>query len=130
LPIIKSAKKRVQTAQKAAVRNFKTKRNLKQAHKEFVEALAKKDKKAVNETHTKLQSAIDVATKKNVLHKNKAARKKSAYSNMAKSVAGSPASPKVSSTKTSKPAAKKTTTAKKKAPTKAKASAKTTKAKK
>lgn len=75
MPIIKSAKKRVRTATKAAVRNSKTKRNLKSAVKTFTAALAT-DKKKASDAQRKAQSAIDTAVKKGVMHKNKAARKK------------------------------------------------------
>ena len=43
MPIIKSAKKRVKVANKAAVRNSKTKRSLKTAIKAFGKALTGKD---------------------------------------------------------------------------------------
>lgn len=74
MPIIKSAKKRVSVARKATVRNAKTKRTLKEALKAFGAALT--TGKKVAETHAVAQSAIDIAVKKNILHKNKAARKK------------------------------------------------------
>ena len=61
MPIIKSAKKRVRTAEKAAIRNSKTKRSLKSAVKAFQKAVTGGDKKAVNETHGKAQSALDKA---------------------------------------------------------------------
>ncbi len=67
MPIIKSAKKRVRTARKAAVRNAKTKRSLREAWKAFAASPAPK-------SHAEAQSRIDTAVKKGVLHKNKAAR--------------------------------------------------------
>ena len=70
MPIIKSAKKRVRTAKKAAIRNSKTKRTLKTALKTFVSKPSAK-------TLTDAQSNIDRALKKGVIHKNKAANKKS-----------------------------------------------------
>jgi ribosomal protein S20 len=69
MPIIKSAKKRVKTANKAAVRNSKTKRSLKGALKIFA-------KKATPKSHSAAQSNVDKAVKKGVMHKNKAARLK------------------------------------------------------
>lgn len=84
MPIIKSAKKRVKTAEKAAVRNARTKRNMKTAIKDLQAAIAKKDSKKVTESLKLAQSTIDTAYKKNVLHKNKAARKKSALAKMVK----------------------------------------------
>ncbi|HZL08292.1 MAG TPA: 30S ribosomal protein S20 [Candidatus Dormibacteraeota bacterium] len=69
MPIIKSAKKRVRTAQKAAVRNSKTKRSLRSALKAFASGPSSK-------SHSSAQSALDKAVKKGVVHKNKAARLK------------------------------------------------------
>ena len=69
MPIIKSAKKRVRTARKAAVRNSKTRRNLRTALKAFSASPSSK-------AHSSVQSNIDKAAKKGVIHKNKAARLK------------------------------------------------------
>lgn len=75
MPIIKSAKKRVKQAKKAAILNSKTKRNLKDSIKTLQKSISggKKSNKAVSS----VQSAIDTAVKKGVIHKNKAARAKS-----------------------------------------------------
>lgn len=83
MPIIKSAKKRVRVAHKATVRNVRTKRTLKTAVKDLQKALTSGGKKA-DEALRDAQSAIDVAAKKNVIHKNKAARKKSQLAKLAK----------------------------------------------
>lgn len=88
MPIIKSAKKRVRTAEKAAIRNSKTKRSLKGAIKAFQKAVTGGEKKVVTESHSKAQSALDKAGKKNVMHKNKVARKKSQLAKAAKAAAG------------------------------------------
>lgn len=88
MPIIKSAKKRVRTAEKAAIRNSKTKRSLKSAVKAFHKAITGGEKKVAVEAHGKAQSALDKAGKKNVMHKNKVARKKSQLAKAAKSAAG------------------------------------------
>lgn len=134
MPIIKSAKKRVRTAEKAAIRNSKTKRSLKSAVKAFHAALTGGDKKKVVEAHATAQSNLDKAGKKNVMHKNKVARKKSQLSKAAKAAAGveKPAAPKKApkvtpkAKVTAKPAAKKVTA---KAPAKAAAPKKTAAAK-
>lgn len=106
MPIIKSAKKRVRVANKAAARNSKTKRGLRAAIKAF----------HANITGTnanQAQSAIDKAVKKGVISKNKAARKKKQLATAAKG-AGLKATAKAKTTKTAakvaskKPAAKKT----------------------
>jgi ribosomal protein S20 len=123
MPIIKSAKKRVKVANKAAVRNSKTKRTLKGALKAFHRAVTG-GSKDVKETHSKAQSALDTAAKKGVIHKNKAARKKSQAAKAAKAAAG------VAKTATKKAAPKKEAPAKKtaakKAPAKKPAAKKTT----
>lgn len=77
MPIIKSAKKRVKTAHKAAVRNSKTKRSLREALKGF-------GRKPSSTSHSKAQSQLDKAAKKGVIHKNKAARLKSRNAKKAK----------------------------------------------
>ena len=109
MPIIKSAKKRVKTAKKAAVRNSKTKRSLKSALKLFT-------KKTDAKSHAGAQSALDKAAKKGVMHKNKVARAKKQLAAQAKAAGAKPAA---STKKTAaKPAATKKTTPKKAAPAK------------
>ncbi len=103
MPIIKSAKKRVRTAEKAAIRNVKTKRNVKTAVKTFQKAATSGSKQA-SQALRDAQSAIDIAYKKNVLHKNKAARKKSQLAKVAKANATN----KTAKVVTKKTAAKKT----------------------
>lgn len=103
MPIIKSAKKRVKTAEKAAIRNSKTKRSLKGALKAFHKAVTGGSK--ATEEHGKAQSAVDTAAKKGLIHKNKAARQKAQLSKAAKTAATTEAPAK-------KAPAKKATTAK------------------
>src|SRR5690349_20617512 len=105
MPIIKSAKKRVRVSEKAAIRNSKTKRAIKSSVKSFQEALKGKDSKKVMTELSKAQSAIDSALKKNVLHKNKAARKKAQLAAQAKA-AGHKATKVVKAAAPKKPAAK------------------------
>ncbi len=114
MPIIKSAKKRVRTAEKAAIRNSKTKRTMRTALKAFHKAVTGGDKTA--DAHASAQSNIDKAAKKGLIHKNKAARQKAQLAKSAKA-AGSAAPVKKAAAK--KPA---TTKAAKVAP---KATAKT-----
>ncbi len=102
MPIIKSAKKRVKVANKAAVRNSKTKRSLKTAVKAFGQALTATDKKKAVSALDKVQSELDKAAKKGILHKNKVARKTAQAARAAKK-AGVPSGVK----KTAKPAAAK-----------------------
>lgn len=121
MPIIKSAKKRVRVAKKAALRNRTTKRTLKGALKIFAANATITTGKKASDAHAAAQSAIDTAVKKGLLHKNKAARKKRQLAVAAKKagvkLVGTKSAPKKPVPKTTKPAAKKTpakkTTAKK-----------------
>ena len=114
MPIIKSAKKRVRIATKATVRNRKTKRTLKSAIKAFQTSLVG-DKKKASKLQSEAQSAIDIAVKKGVMHKNKAARKKAQLAKSAKAsgakvekkVAKVAAKPVAKKAPAKKPAAKK-----------------------
>jgi ribosomal protein S20 len=109
MPIIKSAKKRVKVAKKAAVRNSKTKRSLKAAIKAFVS-------KPSGSGHASAQSNIDKAAKKGVMHKNKAARLKKQVAAKAKAAGVKPAAGKKAAAP--KKAAPKKVVAKKAAPAK------------
>ena len=121
MPIIKSAKKRVRTTQKAAIRNSKTKRSLKSALKVFHKTVGS-DTKKTTAAQSKAQSALDTAVKKGLIHKNKAARQKRQLAAQAKAAGGvkketvkKPAVKKAAAPKTkvvAKPTAKKTTTKK------------------
>ncbi len=114
MPIIKSAKKRVRVARKAAARNSKTKRNFKSALKLF-------SKSPGTKSLSDAQSKLDTAAKKGVIHKNKAARLKKRAAAKAKAAGVKPAKA------TAKPAAKKPATKKaaaKKSPAKKKPAAK------
>jgi small subunit ribosomal protein S20 len=84
LPIIKSARKRVKVAEKATIRNVKTKRQLKSSIKVHT-------KKPSASSLRDAQSAIDKAAKKHVIHKNKAARLKRRASALAKAANVKPA---------------------------------------
>ncbi|TXG78133.1 hypothetical protein E6P97_00335 [Patescibacteria group bacterium] len=120
MPIIKSAKKRAKVARKATVRNAKTKRTLKASLKAFLG-------KPSAESHAKAQSSLDTAAKKNLVHKNKVARKKRQLAKAAKAAGVKP-----TAAKAAKAPAKKATPAKaakpaaKKAPAKKPAAKKTT----
>lgn len=122
MPIIKSAKKRVHTTQKAAIRNSKTKRSLKSALKAFYKAAGSSDTKKTVASHSKAQSAVDIAAKKGVIHKNKAARQKRKLAAQAKAVAGT--TPKAAPKKAAAPKKKTTTTKTTKKPAAKKAPAK------
>jgi small subunit ribosomal protein S20 len=106
MPIIASAKKRVRTTRKATIRNSKTKRSLKSAFKVFTKSPSSKSQSVV-------QSHLDKAAKKGVIHKNKAARLKSHAAKKAKAAGVKP----TKAVKKAMPAKK---TATKKAPAKKK----------
>lgn len=108
MPIIKSAKKRVRTSNKAATQNRKTKRTLKSAVKAFQASLSG-DKKKASSLQSKAQSAIDKALKKNVIHKNKAARKKRQLAKAAKAANTGVAKKTAAKAPAKKPVVKKTT---------------------
>ncbi|HET9850347.1 MAG TPA: 30S ribosomal protein S20 [Candidatus Saccharimonadales bacterium] len=101
MPIIKSARKRVKTAAKANQRNYKTKRSMREAVKAFTKALSGGNAKTIGEAERAAVSAIDLAAKKAVIHKNKAAREKARLSARAKAAGAKPLK------QTAKPAAKK-----------------------
>lgn len=82
MPIIKSAKKQMRVSRKNQARNYRTRRNLKDALK-TVTLVVKEGKK--DEAGKALQTAykvIDMAAKKHILHPNNAARKKSSLAKM------------------------------------------------
>lgn len=125
MPIIKSAKKRVRVAEKAAVRNSKVKRAMKSALKSFQASLGNKNAAATTKAYNEAQHTIDTAVKKNIIHKNKAARTKANLAKQMKDAGVKPAAGKSASKTTAKttkktpakkPAAKKPAT--KKAPSK------------
>ena len=119
MPIIKSAQKRARQTIVRRERNLATKRKMRQEIKALEAAIAAEaGESALSEQLKKAQSAVDLAAKKNVIHKNKASRKKAQLHAAVKAVAAT----KPAKAATKKPAAKTTT---KKAP--AKPAAKTTK---
>lgn len=112
MPIIKSAKKRVKIAAKARARNAKTKRTLRDALKAFAAAVDSGKSADIAKTQQEAMSALDIAVKKNILHKNKAARQKAAMSAQAKTAGVKPVKSSVKKA-ASKPAAKRKPAAKK-----------------
>ena len=115
MPIIKSAVKRVRQSEKRRLRNVQTKKQLKGATKALDAAIESKDTKKIDDLLGDVYSSYDTAVKKNLIHKNKAARKKAHYSAAVKALgAKKPAAKKTSAKKApaKKPAAKKTTTKK------------------
>jgi small subunit ribosomal protein S20 len=118
MPIIKSAKKRVKVAAKARARNVRTKRTLREALKAFSKAVEGGKAAEIQKTQAEVVSALDIAVKKDIIHKNNAARQKSALAARAKAAGvkpgKAPAKPEAKKTATpkAKPVAKKPTTRK------------------
>ncbi len=114
MPIIKSAKKRVKVAGKANARNNRTKRSLRDALKAFSAAIEGGKSAEIDKTLNEAMSAIDMAAKKDVIHRNKAARAKSQVSAKAKAAGVKPAKKASAKTKVAakKAPAKKTSTKK------------------
>ena len=74
---IKSAKKRVLTAERNRVKNVAFKTSIKTALKKVLELAKGEDQDALNTAISKAYQLCDKAVSKGVLHKNTAARKKS-----------------------------------------------------
>jgi small subunit ribosomal protein S20 len=91
MPILKSARKRVRVSRKAAIRNSKTKRSLREAIKNFTKSLTEGKPGDVAKAQSAAMSAIDRAAKSNIIHKNKAARQKARLSAAAKKAGIKPA---------------------------------------
>lgn len=126
MPIIKSAKKRARQTQVREARNKITKKNMREAIKALREDAKNGGKNAAG-LFKKAQATIDTAVKKNVLHKNTGARKKSRLNAELKKAGINPQGAKSTKAKAApvKPAAKKPAAAKPKAaPAKKKAPAK------
>ena len=109
MPVIKSAMKRARQTEKRRARNIVTKRALRTVVREFEAAVANKDKKQVAAVLPKVYSAYDTAAKKNLIHKNKAARNKARFAAMAKLDDSGATTAKKPATAKKKPAVKKTT---------------------
>lgn len=74
---IKSAKKRILTAERNRIKNVAFKTSIKTALKKVLELATSKDKEALNAAISRAYQLCDKAVSKGVLHKNTAARKKS-----------------------------------------------------
>lgn len=77
MPNIKSAKKRVKVIEKKTAINTARKTALKTAIKKFEAAAAKQDKEAAAQLYNDAAKKLDQGAAHGIVHKNKAARKKS-----------------------------------------------------
>lgn len=88
MPVTKSAKKALKVSEKKHSRN----RHFQALLKESVKALEvllkaeKKDAKKLSEALSLVYSRIDTLEKKNIIHKNNAARRKSSFAKQIKSI--------------------------------------------
>jgi small subunit ribosomal protein S20 len=80
MPIIKSAIKRVKQTKVRQERNYNVRTATRKAIRFVTEAIKAGDKKAASAALQTAQSQIDIATKKGIMHKNTAARRKSLLS--------------------------------------------------
>ena len=78
MPNIKSAEKRVKVIATKTLRNQMLKSNLKTTIKSFLSTVDGGDKAAIETAYKKTVKTVDQAASKGILHKNTAARKKSA----------------------------------------------------
>jgi small subunit ribosomal protein S20 len=119
MPIIKSAKKRVRVTSVKSTLNAKTKKIMRTSMKSFNTAVV--EGKNVDDAQAKAQSALDIAVKKGIISKNKAARKKSQLNKAAKEANGGKktVAPKKKAPAAAKPAAAKKPAVKKPATKKA-----------
>ena len=77
---IKSAIKRAKTNEKRRLRNRKVKDNIKSLTKHFYKVVESGDREEAKKAYNEATKRIDQAASKHVIHKNKAARKKSQLS--------------------------------------------------
>jgi len=102
---IKSKIKRMKQSRVAALRNKETKTLIKSTVRKFKEAVAAKDAKNAQAVGSKAIRILDKAVSKGIIHKNRAAEKKSFISSTLHNLQGK-GSPKKETT----PATKKTST--------------------
>ena len=84
MPNLKASIKDVRKSKKRREQNLGNKANMKKAIKEFIASASGADKKKAAELLSVVFKAVDKAVKKNIIHKNNAARKKSKLSKMLK----------------------------------------------
>ncbi len=82
MPLIKSAIKRVRQSETRQIRNRITKRKYRELIKEFTKLITTQKQDEAIKLFPSVQKAIDMAVKKNIIHQNNGARKKSALSKM------------------------------------------------
>ena len=86
MPVIKSAKKALRSSQKKRVFNLRRKRTMKDSIKVVESLVTNKKKDEAREKLSLAYKAIDKATKKGILKKNTASRKKARLSKAIKNI--------------------------------------------
>ena len=94
MPVIKSSQKRARQAVKRTARNVHFKKKIRLAFQAFTTSLDGGKKTDIANAQTKMYSLLDTATKKNIFHKNKTARRKAKIAQMAKQAGTSKVAPK------------------------------------
>ena len=79
MPNIKSAKKRVKVIESKTLRNKMFKSRMKTLIKKFYAAVESGDKAAATDAYAPAVAIVDKAVKRNIIHKNAAAHKKSQF---------------------------------------------------
>lgn len=82
MPILKSAKKQLRQNATRRLRNDRFRDLFREARVAFERLIAGNKPKEAAEVFPKLQKVIDTLAKKNLIHKNNAARKKSRFAGM------------------------------------------------
>lgn len=111
MPLIKSAIKRVRVSERKRTKNLIVSKKYKELVKEFESLCASGKTAEAAKMFPTVQKALDIAAKKNLMHKNTAARRKSVLSKKLKADGAVKAEVKPA---VKKDAPKKKTTAKKK----------------
>lgn len=87
MPNTKAATKALKVSQKKRSRNRRYLELLKEATKQFQAAITENNTAVATEKLSVVYSRIDTLEKKNIIHKNNAARKKSAFAKVLKNLA-------------------------------------------
>jgi small subunit ribosomal protein S20 len=111
MPIIQSAKKQMRVSRKKQQRNYRMRDKLKDSLKDVIAAVKGGKKPEAEKAMQAAYKAIDTASKKNIIHKNNANRKKAGVAKMVANIdkvaAAAPAKKKGAKKAAPKKAAKK-----------------------
>lgn len=88
MPITKAAKKALRKSKKNQKKNYNIRAKLKKILRDFSDLIKAGKIEDAKKLLPKAQKEIDMATKKHIIHKNNANRKKSSLAKMLKAVEG------------------------------------------